>query len=77
MEVVRGITLGRIFPQPQQRHVAYSDRAPILIGYGKAMFKLGERYENSGLKNRKEAMRCYRKSARLGNAEAKSRLTSG
>ncbi len=52
------------------------DRAPILIGYGKAMFKLGQRYETVGLKNWSEAMRCYRKSARLGNGEAKSRLSA-
>ncbi len=57
-------------------HIASGDRAPILIGYGKAMFQLGQKYESSGLKNRKEAMRCYRKSARLGNSEAKNRLGS-
>jgi predicted RNA-binding Zn-ribbon protein involved in translation (DUF1610 family) len=75
-ELVRCISHGRLFAPPPQAHVISSDRAPILIGYGKAMFKLGQRYESSGLKNWTEAMRCYRKSARLGNGEAKSRLTS-
>jgi TPR repeat protein len=43
------------------------------------MFNLGWRYErgNGTFRNLPEALRCYRKSARLGNADATVRLTAG
>jgi len=55
------------------------DRTPILIGYSNAMFKLGWRYERGQgtFRNLPEALRCYRKSARLGNSDATMRLASG
>jgi TPR repeat protein len=51
-------------------------RTPILIGYSNALFALGWRYERAGgtSRNLPEAIRCYRKSARLGNAGAMARL---
>ena len=51
-------------------------RAPIVVGYSNALWRLGWRYEHGRgtTRNVPEAMRCYRKSAGLGNAEAKSRL---
>lgn len=50
----------------------------ILVGYGNALFSLGWRYERGGggSRNLPEAIRCYRKSARLGNADAALRLNS-
>ena len=43
---------------------------PILVGYSNAMFKLGWTYERGVMRNLPEALRCYRKSARLGNLDA-------
>jgi TPR repeat protein len=56
-----------------------NEPTPILIGYGNAMFKLGWRYERGGggSRNLPEALRCYRKSARLGNVDATIRLAAG
>jgi TPR repeat protein len=48
----------------------------ILLGYANAMYRLGYRYE-TGLGNNRnpdEAVRCYFKSAKLGNAAALARL---
>ncbi len=47
---------------------------PILTGYGRALFGLGWRYEKGNSRNLPEAIRCYRKSARLGNPDAMTRL---
>ena len=48
----------------------------ILVGYGNALFSLGWRYERGtrARRNMPEAIRCYRKSARLGNVDAAVRL---
>ena len=49
----------------------------ILQGYGNALYKLGLRYESGGAAgNHREAIRCYWKSARLGNVLALARLAS-
>jgi uncharacterized Zn finger protein (UPF0148 family) len=48
----------------------------MLLGYANAMFRLGYRYE-TGLGNNRnpdEAIRCYFKAAKLGNAAALARL---
>jgi len=51
--------------------------SPIVEGYANAMYKLGRRYESDGaLGNRREALRCYCKSARLGNARALAHLAA-
>jgi TPR repeat protein len=54
-------------------------RTPILVGYGNTLFTLGWRYERGGRisGNLPEAIRCYRKSARLGNLDAMLRLAVG
>jgi hypothetical protein len=51
-------------------------RTQIVTGYAKAMYHLGERYVAglSARRNPGEAVRCFMKSARLGNAAAKERL---
>jgi TPR repeat protein len=51
-------------------------RAPVVIGYSKALWRLGWRYEHGrgAVRNVPEAMRCYGKSAGLGNVEAQGRL---
>jgi TPR repeat protein len=56
-----------------------TDRTPILIAYSNAMFNLGWRYErgHGSYRNLPEALRCYRKSARLGNLDATVRLAAG
>lgn len=48
----------------------------ILLGYANAMYKLGFRYESGAgaARNPREAVRCYRKAARLGNPWALARL---
>jgi TPR repeat protein len=74
------LTLGR-FPHrvPGPTNTSSGDRTPILIGYGNAMFNLGWRYERGSgtCRNLPEAMRCYKKSARLGNMDATVRLAVG
>jgi TPR repeat protein len=50
----------------------------IVMGYARALFRLGSRYE-SGLgasRNTNEAHRCYFKAARLGDVDARARLAS-
>jgi TPR repeat protein len=51
-------------------------RAPVVVGYSKALWRLGWRYEHGrGMsRNVPEAMRCYAKSAGLGNVEAAARI---
>lgn len=50
----------------------------MVEGYGKALFRLGQRYESGSATtaNVREALRCYSKSARLGNAWALARIAS-
>ena len=62
-------------PQPQAPAVASSE---ILEGYANALYKLGQRYERAqGVGgNFREALRCYCKSARLGNLWAMGRLAA-
>jgi TPR repeat protein len=59
-----------------RRAAVAGEPTPILIAYGNAMFRLGWRYERAGSASRNlpEAIRCYRKSARLGNLDAMVRL---
>jgi TPR repeat protein len=69
------VTLGRFRPVDPQSYAPGG--TPILIGYSNAMFNLGWRYERGGggaIRNLPEAIRCYRKSARLGNVDATVRL---
>src|SRR5207248_4311348 len=51
-------------------------RSLILLGYANAMYNLGSRYEwgRGPARNPREALRCYVKSARLGNPRALFRL---
>jgi TPR repeat protein len=51
-------------------------RAPVVVGYSNALWRLGWRYEfgRGAPRNVPEAMRCYRKSAGLGNVEAQARV---
>ena len=75
--VLRVVSLGRF---GQLKPLAAVDPGvcctPILIGYASALFNLGWRYERGGgaSRNLPEAIRCYRKSARLGNLDAMVRL---
>jgi TPR repeat protein len=50
----------------------------MVRGYGNALYRLGRRYEigSGSFPNLREAMRCYTKSARLGNLWALGRLAS-
>jgi TPR repeat protein len=48
----------------------------VVRGYGAALYRLGWRYERGSSRNVNEAVRCYRKSARLGNSAAANRLES-
>lgn len=59
----------------------YSVRGPqaasvVLQGYANALYNLGRRYERGAgtARNLPEAIRCYQKSARLGNIWALARL---
>jgi len=56
-----------------------ADATSVMIqGYGNAMYRLGQRYEGmwgTGA-NAREALRCYSKSARLGNVWALARIAS-
>lgn len=70
----RWITFHRFSPGSEPAAIS-PERAPITIGYSNAMFKLGWYYERGG-RNVREATRCYRKSARLGNTDAKVRLAA-
>jgi TPR repeat protein len=48
----------------------------VLVAYATALFRLGWRYERGrgAPRNVAEAIRCYCKSARLGNRSAAARL---
>ena len=48
----------------------------MLLGYANAMYRLGSRYERAlgSERNVDEAIRCYFKAAKLGNADAVARL---
>jgi hypothetical protein len=48
----------------------------ILLAFGRALFNLGFRYETAvgSRRNVEEALRCYQKAARLGDAGAADRL---
>ena len=48
----------------------------MVVGYGNALWRLGWRYEHGRgtPRNVAEAIRCYHKSAGLGNVEAAARL---
>jgi TPR repeat protein len=50
----------------------------VVQGYGNALYRLGRRYEfgPGANSNSREALRCYSKSARLGNFWAMARLAS-
>ena len=65
-----------LYARPQDEVVATGPTTPILVGYGNALFSLGWRYERGAAarRNLPEAIRCYRKSARLGNEDAAVRL---
>ena len=58
-------------PSPQATSV-------VVKGYGNALYRLGRRYElgPGAISNPREALRCYSKSARLGNFWAMARLAS-
>ena len=75
MAIFHSLSFGR-FRNPQQMPIDRTGRTPILIGYGNAMFNLGWRYERGcgTHRNLPEAVRCYKKSARLGNVDATIRL---
>jgi len=62
-------------PPPQAPTAASSE---ILEGYANALYSLGRRYERGEgtSSNPREAMRCYCKSARLGNLWAMARLAA-
>ena len=63
-------------PEPTDKR---GPRAAVIVGYSNALWRLGWRYEHGrgAIRNVPEAIRCYRKSADLGNAEAQSRLEVG
>jgi len=62
-------------PCTAQASPAIPQTSLIVAGYANALFRLGAYYENSlSSHNADEAVRCYLKAARLGNAEALSRL---
>ena len=58
-------------------HAPTPDTTSLVVqGYGNALYRLGRRYELGSLANPREALRCYSKSARLGNFWAVARLAS-
>jgi TPR repeat protein len=59
--------------------VPLSDFTPAIVkGYSNALYQLGCRYESGagGAGNANEAIRCYRKAARLGHMRAFARLAA-
>lgn len=62
--------------RPSDPPAVSGPRSPVVVGYGNALWRLGWRYEHGrGLsRNVQEAIRCYHKSAGLGNPEAAARL---
>lgn len=68
-------------PQPPPGVPAFpgaESSSQIVRGYANALYSLGRRYEiDAGPgRNRREALRCYLKAARLGNIMAFARLAS-
>ena len=60
-------------------HAPSPDATSLVVqGYGNALYRMGRRYEygGGGALNPREALRCYSKSARLGNFWAMARLAS-
>ena len=66
------------FPPPLPADVSQEPHSVMLQGYSNAMYKLGRRYEVGAGTARipDEAVRCYFKSARLGNLRALARLAA-
>lgn len=65
-----GIVAPTVVPSP-------TPSSEILRGYANAMYRLGRRYEIGGwMQNPREAIRCYLKSAQLGNMMAFARLAT-
>lgn len=75
-DTVSGTHASASVPAPPSVHVAMSGPATRIIeGYANALFRLGAYYESSmSSQNKSEAIRCYLKSARLGNTQALERL---
>lgn len=65
-----------LLPHPAEEYSGDPDRTKVVIGYGNALFNLGWRYERGlgARRNLPEAVRCYSKSSKLGNADATVRL---
>jgi TPR repeat protein len=61
---------------PRVQQSAPGDRSFMLLAYAKSMFGLGWRYEHAvgSRRNLSEAVRCYGKAAKLGDADAAARL---
>src|SRR5947208_957572 len=59
-------------PRMDAEYTGDPDRSKVVTGYGNALFNLGWRYERGwGVRrNLPEALRCYSKSSKLGNADA-------
>jgi TPR repeat protein len=73
--------LFRIFEPsaPSDAPAKPGDSTSMMVkGYGNALYRLGRRYEfgRGAMANPREALRCYSKSARLGNFWAMARLAS-
>jgi TPR repeat protein len=67
---------GRVTAVPARNAAPFARLTDMVVGYANAMCRLGWRYEvgPAGTRNPREAARCYFKSARLGNSEARERL---
>lgn len=64
-------------PLPPRPLFSLNDfHSDVLVAYASALFRLGWRYErgHGAHRNPAEAIRCYFKSARLGNVNAADRL---
>ncbi len=62
--------------QSDPTHAPTNVNSLVVQGYGNALYRLGRRYELGAVANPQEALRCYSKSARLGNFWAVARLAS-
>ena len=74
----RSTARGRPPPHPSEpRHDRPS--SPIVLGYAKALWRLGRHYEfgNGVRAHPAEAVRCYAKAARLGDPSALAHLQEG
>ncbi len=76
--IARGL-VARFGPTPEPPIDRTGPRTAVVVGYGNALWRLGWRYEHGRgtMRNVPEAMRCYHKSAGLGNVEADTRLRAG